>query len=135
MAVFALVDASITINSVDLSDHISQAAIQTSAAELDTTAFGDDWMTKLGGLKDWSLQLEFHQDFAASEVDATIWPLLGTTTTVVIKADSGSVSSTNPSFTGSVLVSEYAPISGSVGDLASTSVTWPGAGTLTRATS
>lgn len=135
MAVFALTDASITINSVDLSDHIASVEIDTSAAELDTTAFGDDWMTKIGGLKDWSLRLTFHQDFAASEVDATIWPLLGTTTTCVIKATSDAVGSTNPSYTGDVLVSEYSPVNGSVGDLATTSVTWPGAGTLTRATS
>ena len=135
MAVFALTDASITINSVDLSDHISNAGLDTGSAELDDTAFGDSWESAIGGLKNWTLRLDFHQDFAASEVDATVWPLLGTTTTVVLKPTSDAVSTTNPSFTGTVLVSEYSPISGNVGDLATTSVTWKGSGALTRATS
>lgn len=136
MAIFALTDVVITINGVDLSDHITQASIETNAAELDTTTFGTNgWMSKIGGLKDWTLQIDFQSDFAAAEVDATIWPLLGETTEVVIKATSDAVSATNPSFTGDVLVNAYSPIAGSVGDLATTSASWPGAGELVRAES
>ena len=42
---------------------------------------------------------------------------------------------TNPQYSGNVLVNEYNPIEGAVGDLGTTSVSWPGAGALTRATS
>lgn len=135
MAVFAFTDASITINAVDLSDHISRARIGASVVELNDTAFGDTWESLLGGLKSFAVDFNFHQDFAASEVDATLWPLLGTLTTVVIKPTSGAVSATNPSFTGSLLVSDYKPLDGQVGDLAQVSIAWPGSGALTRATS
>lgn len=135
MAVFSFNDASVVVNSVDLSDHVAQVTIETSADDLDDTAMGDTYRSRIGGLKDWSVTLRFHQDFAASEVDATIFPLLGTTTTITIKPTSAAVSATNPSYSGSVLVNDYKPLDGSVGDLAGVSVTWPGAGTLTRATS
>ncbi|HEX6968961.1 MAG TPA: radical SAM protein [Micromonosporaceae bacterium] len=135
MATFAFTDASVVVNSVDLSDHVRQVTLNVSADELDDTAMGDTFRSRIGGLKDWSVTLEFNNDFAASEVDATLWPLLGTTTTITIKPTSGSVSATNPSYSGPVLVSQVNPLGGSVGDLATVSVTWQGAGTLTRATS
>ena len=135
MATFAMTDASVVINSVDLSDHVRQVTLNVSADELDDTAMGDTFRSRIGGLKDWSVTLEFNQDFAASEVDATLWPLLGTTTTITVKPTSSAVGATNPSYSGSVLVSQYNPMTNGVGDLATTSVTWQGAGTLTRATS
>ena len=135
MATFAFTDASVVINSVDLSDHVRQVTLDVSFDELDDTAMGDTYRSRLGGLGDWSMTVEFNQDFAASEVDATIWPLMGTTTTVTVKPTSSAVGATNPSYSGSVLVNDYSPLSNSVGDLATVSVTWPGAGTLTRATS
>lgn len=135
MAVFSFTDASVVINSVDLSDHVRQVTLNVSADELDDTAMGDTFRSRIGGLKDWSVSLEFNSDFAASEVDATLWPLLGTTTTITIKPTSSAVGATNPSYSGSVLVSQANPLGNSVGDLATVSVTWNGAGTLTRATS
>lgn len=135
MATFHFNDASVVINSVDLSDHVRQVSLTVSADDLDDTAMGDDFMSRIGGMKDWSISLEFNQDFAASEVDATVWPLLGTTTTVTVKPTSAAVSSTNPSYSGDVLVTDYSPLDNSVGDLATVSVTWPGSGALTRATS
>ena len=38
MAVFAFTDASVTINSVDLSDHVKSVTLSLTAEELDTTA-------------------------------------------------------------------------------------------------
>jgi hypothetical protein len=134
MATIVLTDASITINSVDLSDRITKVTIHAEVEEQDNTAFGSTWRTRQGGLKDGSVDLEFNQDYAASEVDATIWPLLGTTVPVVIKPTSGVVSATNPSYTMSVLVREYSPLDGSVGDLNKTSVSWPVNGSVVRAT-
>lgn len=135
MATFAFIDAYVTVNSVDLSDDVRQVTLTVSADELDDTAMGDTFRSRIGGLKDWSVSLEFNSDFAASQVDATLWPLLGTTTTIAIRPTSGSKSATNPEYTGSVLVSQVNPLGNGVGDLATVSVQWPGAGTLTRATS
>jgi len=53
---------------------------------------------------------------------------------VVIKPTSTAVSASNPTYTFNALVTSYTPISGSVGDLSTFSVTWPVAGTVARAT-
>jgi hypothetical protein len=86
-------------------------------------------------LKQASVTLEFHQDFGAGSVDATLFPLLNTLATVVIRPTSSSVSATNPSYTAVCLVNQYQPFASSVGDLATLSVTWPVSGTVSRGTS
>ncbi|WP_020525833.1 hypothetical protein [Catelliglobosispora koreensis] len=135
MASFAFIDARLEVNSVVLSSFCRAVTVNVSADELDDTAFGDTYRSRIGGLKDWSVQPEFNSDFAASAVDATLWPLLGTTTTVKVRPTSSAIGATNPEYSGSVLVSQYNPFGNSVGDLATVSVQWPGAGTLSRATS
>ena len=104
------------------------------AAELETTAFGGTFRERIAGLKTGSITLNFYQDFAASQVDATLWPLLGSNATVVVKPTSSTASATNPAFTAVCLVTQYTPFSSSVGDIATVSVTWPTTGTVSRAT-
>jgi hypothetical protein len=135
MARIVLTDASIVINSVDLSDHIASVSITTSEDVVETTGFSSTsaaGRTRVAGLADNSVTLEFHQDFATSNVEQTIYPLIGTTTTVVVKPTSAAVSATNPSYTFTALVSEWQALSGSVGELATASVTWPVSGAITK---
>jgi len=137
---FVLTDVKTTINTVDFSDHLASVTLDVSADEVETTAFGGSgFRTRVAGLKDGSITLSFHNDFATSgsgAVDSTIWTNFGSNATVVIVPTSGSVSATNPSYSGVFLVSQANPISGSVGDLATRDVTWPVAGTagITRGT-
>ena len=135
MAKFVLTDASLVINSVDLSDHVASVTLELNSEEIDTTSFGSTFMSKTGGLKSGTLSIDFQQDFASSEVDQTMFPLFGTTTTFVLKATSGSVSATNPSYSGSILVNQHIPVANAVGELATMSVSFPTSGTITRATS
>tara|TARA_R110002020_G_scaffold46300_5_gene131834 strand:- start:710 stop:1117 length:408 start_codon:yes stop_codon:yes gene_type:complete len=135
LAKFVLTDASVVLNSVNLSDHVSSVTLEITADEIVTTAMGDTFQSRAGGLKDGTLSIEFQQDFAASEVDATLFPLLGSTTAFVVKPTSGSVSSTNPSYAGNVLVNSHSPVANGVGELATMSVSFPTSGTITRATS
>ena len=132
MARIVLTDAKITINSVNLSAFIASVTLTTDVAEVATTAFGDTAVARSGGLKDNSVQLEFHQDFAASSVEATIFPLIGTTTTVVVSPTSAAVGAANPYYTFSALVSSWSPVAGAVGDLATVSVTWQISGAITK---
>jgi hypothetical protein len=74
------------------------------------------------------------QDFGAGSVDATLNPLLGSIATVVIKPTSGTVTSTNPTYTMTALVTQYSPFASSVGDIATLSVTWPVSGSVVRGT-
>jgi len=134
MATFVLTDATLVVNSVNLSDHVRSMTLSTSAAVVDDTNMGDTWEVKLGGRKSATLTVEFSQDFAAANVDATLFAALGTVVTWTGKPTSAATSATNPQYSGSVLVSEYQPIDGSHGDLATTSVTWPCSGAVSRAT-
>ena len=99
MAAYMLNNASVVINSVDLSDAVTSITFSEDAAQLETSAMGDDNVTMIGGLKSGSVDLEFNQDLASAKTQATIRPLLGTVTTVVVKNDAGATAATNPSFT------------------------------------
>lgn len=135
MARVVLTNPSITINSVDLTDHIAQVSIDISYDEVETTAFGNSFRTRVAGLGDATVGLSFHQDFATSNVEATIYPLLGTTTSIVVKPVNTTTTTTNPSYSFTALVNGWTPVSGSVGDLLTADVTWPISGTVTKATS
>lgn len=134
MPKFVATTVTTTINGVDFSANLAQVELSVESDDVETTSFGSDWRSRIGGLKQASLTLSFHSDFGASSVDATLWPLLNTLATVVIKPTSGTVSATNPTYTGTFLVNQYSPLAASLGDLATFDVTWPASGTVTRAT-
>ena len=102
---------------------------------VETTAFGSTGHTFTGGLQNLSVEVSLMQDLAASNVEATIYPLVGTTTTLALKNSSAATSVTNPLYTitGAYLAS-HTPVAGAVGELAMTTLTFTG-GTLTTATS
>ena len=143
MAVIVVTDVSVEIGGVDLSDHIASISLASNADAVETTAFGTSGArSRVGGLKDNSITIDFHQDFAASEVEATIYPLIGTLVDVVVKPTSGAISATNPAYkmddtagAGQVLVTEWTPVNGAVGELATASVTWPVSGAILKVTS
>jgi len=138
MAVYVATDHKITINGTNLSASLQSVSIDVSADEVETTAFGSGYRTRLPGLKSGSVTLNFFQDFAASSIDSTLWTLFnasGTATyaTVVVLPTSSAVGSANPAYTAVCVVTQYQPYSASVGDIATLSVTWPTTGTVTRA--
>lgn len=135
MAKFVATDYKITLAGENFSDALAAVTLEISAAEQETTAFGDNFVQRISGLKDASISLDFHQDFGASAVDATLHPLLGETVEIVVTPTSGTVSATNPSYTGTFLVTSYSPFASSIGDLATLSVSFPIAtGTIVRGT-
>jgi hypothetical protein len=134
MAKFAATDYAITINGASFSTNLNSVELAQEADDLETTAFGQGWRTRIGGLRNATVTLNFMQDFGAGSVDATLNPLLGSIATVVIKPTSGTATATNPSYSAECLVTQYSPFASSVGDIATLSVTWPVSGTVTRAT-
>lgn len=135
MAVLVLTNAYISVNSVVLSDHSNSVTVNYEVDQIETTAFGDLGHKFTGGLQNNSIELAFMQDFAASNVEATIYPLVGTTTTVVIKPNGSTTSATNPSYTiTNAYLSSHTPVAGAVGELAMTTLTFTG-GTIAKATS
>ena len=111
-------------NGVDLSDHVRSITIETERAEVDVTAMGAQNIVNMPGLGDATITIEVLQDFAAGEVDATLWPLSTTTTpfTVAVRAVNAAISATNPEYQMSSLMYSYSPIAGSIGDAMTTEV-------------
>jgi hypothetical protein len=136
MARIVLTDVGVVLGGVDLSDFVASVEIAQNFDEVETTAFGDGGRTRVAGLEDSSITLSFHQDFDAASVDATISPLVGGTASFNIGPFGTAVaaSGTAPRYTGTVLVTEWTPLNGAVGDLSTADVTWPVSGKIARGT-
>ena len=133
MSKIVLTDAKVTINSVNLSDHINNITLETKDDIIETSAFGSTAKTRVAGLADNQVTLDFHQDFATTNVEATIYPLIGQTTTIVVQPTSAAVGATNPTYTFSAVIVDWTPLKGQIGQLATASVTWPITGTISKA--
>ena len=133
MAKLILTNVVVILNTTNtISDHVASVTLTTDVAEVATTAFGDTAITRVGGLKDNSVQFEFHQDFAALNLESIVYPLIGTVVPVAVRPTSGVISATNPEYQFNALISSWSPISGAVGDLATVSVTWQISGAITK---
>jgi predicted secreted protein len=135
MAKQVFTNAYVTVNGTDLSDHVAAVTLDLSADEIEVTAFGTaGYRSRTAGLKDGSIQLDWHQDFAASSVDSVLNSAFGSVGTVVVIPNGTAASATNPRYTMTAVISSYSPVAGSVGDLLTFSTTWAFAGALTRGT-
>ncbi len=76
------------------------------------------------GLEASTITLDFLNDTAASNVNATLQAAWGTTVPLTIKQTSAAISSTNPEFQTTVLVNNTQDVNGAVGDIASQSITF-----------
>ena len=127
----------VTINSVALTDQCTSATVNYVYEQLETTSFGDT-ARKFGGaavtsLQNNSIEVELFQSYAASETEATVFGLVGVTTTLIVAPASGIASATNPIFTltGCYLES-HTPINASLGELSTLTLSFAG-GVLTKA--
>lgn len=127
MAKLVLRNCVTTVNGVDFSDHISSVEVSLKKASVDTTNFSGGGKEQVAGLKSDEFTLNFQQDFAAANVDATLYPLYNNETefVVTVKPTTGAVSATNPLYSGTCILLEYTPLSGKVGDLSDTKVKFP----------
>ena len=130
MAVFLNNGVVLTVNAVDLSDHVTAVTINRTFDELEVTAMGDSGHKFVKGLEASSITIDFLNDTATSEVLQTLQAAWGTTVTLTAKQTSAVVSATNPLYTMSVLVNNTTDINGSVADLSTQSVTWNVNGTI-----
>ncbi len=132
MAKLVLTDANITLGGTDISSDVAAVTISSTSAEVETTAFGQGAVTRVGGLKDNSVTLSIHNEY--SSIEGLIYPLIGSTATIVVKPNGTAVGTANPSYSATVLVTEWTPVNGAVGELNTADVTWPISGTITKAT-
>lgn len=129
-----LTNASVTFASTDVSSYVSSITLSTSLDVVDTTSFGNTARTRVAGLADNQVTVEFFQDFGSGLLESIVYPTIGTSAAMVIKPVAGTTTATNPQYAFNALVSEWQPLSGAVGELATASVTWPISGAITKTT-
>jgi hypothetical protein len=135
MAVFLNNGVVLTVNSVDLSDHVTAVTINRSFDELEVTAMGDSGHKFVKGLEASSITIDLLNDTASSEVLQTLQTVWGTNTTITVKQTSDAVSATNPLYTMTCLINNTTDINGSVADIAMQSLTFNVSGTIAVTTS
>ena len=132
----------LTINSVNLTDQATSAVLTFDYDQLETTTFGDVARTfgasTITSLQNNTFEVELFQSYAASETEATIYGLVGVTTTITISPTAAGLatpSATEPKYTltGCYLAS-HTPINATLGELSTITLTFAG-GALTKAVS
>jgi len=135
MAIFLQNNVGVKINSVDLSDHITSVTLTQNFDELEVTALGDTAHKFAKGLEASTLTLDFLNDFAAANVQATLQAAYGTTVTAVLLPVKGTaVSATNPLYTVSIIVNNLTPLNGAVGDISTSSMSFTCNSTVVQTT-
>jgi hypothetical protein len=129
-----LTNASVVFASTDVSSYVSSVTLSTSLDVVDTTSFGNTARTRVAGLADNQVTIEFFQDFGSGLLESIVYPTIGTSAAMVIKPVAGTTTATNPQYAFNALVAEWQPLSGAVGELATASVTWPISGAITKTT-
>ena len=135
MAVFMSNGVVLTVNAVDLSNHVTSCTINRSFDELEVTAMGDSGHKFVKGLEASSITIDFLNDTATTNVLQTLQAAWGTNVTVTAKQTSAATSATNPLYTMTCLVNNTTDINGAVGDLSTQSLTFNVSGTIAVTTS
>jgi hypothetical protein len=135
MAVFMSNGVVLTVNAVDLSNHVTAVTINRSFDELEVTAMGDSGHKFVKGLEASSITIDFLNDTATSNVLQTLQAAWGSNVTVTAKQTSAATSATNPLYTMTCLVNNTTDINGAVGDLSTQSLTLNVSGTIAITTS
>jgi hypothetical protein len=128
MARIVLTNVAVTFGTTDISSYVTSVTLGTTLDVVETTAFGNTARTRVAGLADNSIALEFNQDYATSALEAVIYPTIGTSVSMTVRPVAGS----SPAYTFNALVAEWTPLNGAVGELATASVTWPISGTISK---
>ena len=135
------VPAGTIATAVDISSWLESVTFEYEGDVLEYTNFASaGFRQKAIGLISGTVQLNFNQDFAASNVETTFG--LGGTLGLVsgqvtpyyidIKPTSAARSATNPSFFAAWLNTGFSSINAAVGDLAKTAATFPLTGRFIR---
>ena len=127
MSKFLLKDVKVMVGTVDLSSHAFNVDTPGTKEQVDVSGFSTTGSREfLPGLADESIVIQFENDFAASQVHATLEPLYrnGTTTLVYVVPTSAAVSATNPAFGGQGVLFDYNGLSGALNARSETTATF-----------
>lgn len=111
---------------VAVSTMVRSVNINYSVDLQDKTAMGSSGRARIGGLKDWTVAIEFNQDYATTTIDGDFFTYLGSTGQfIAIRPTSGVRAAGNADYVGTLgMIDSYTPINNAVGDLATFTMTW-----------
>ena len=119
----------VTVNGTDLSDHVAGLTVNVTAEEADSTNFGSNYRERLLGLRDGSVSISFHSDYASGSVNRTLGTLFSAGSYATVIA-TGTLGGTSVAGTAVCLPVQLTPMGGAIGDLMTQDVTWPTVGSV-----
>ncbi len=138
MAKFIGKNTRVKVGGQDLTGNVASVTINQTVDEIETTAFGQASRSRIAGLEDASVTIDFHSDYGAGSVNDTVGSVFGGTAEISVLAGTslaqGTASATAPLYTVTVLCSTQDVVNSQVGDISTFSVTWPAVGTVTKST-
>ena len=130
MAIYLDNNVGLKIATIDLSQYVTSISLTQTYDEVETTAMTTSSSashTFSKGLEASTLAVDFLNDWAASQVQATLQAAYGTSVTAVIIPVKGTaVSAANPLYTVSILINNLTPVGspGTPADYARSSMTF-----------
>ena len=134
MAVFLNATA-VKLGTLDITDHVTSATLTQASDELEITAMGDSARKYVSGLQTAKLDIEFLNDFAATQVCAALQTAIFTTIVAKLAPSGTTISATNPCYTVSILVNNLTPIVGAAGEMSKSSLSFTCNSTVVQTTS
>jgi hypothetical protein len=135
MPLMVLTAAQLVVNSQDLRQWCSKFEFTAEVEEKDVTVFLSlGWKEVIGGIRSGNIAATLKNDMAAAALDSLMWPQLGNVVPWTGKASNAATGTSNPIYSGNLLLKNWTPISGGVGDVNEASYTWPTSGVVSRAT-
>lgn len=121
MATLVWEDAYAAFNSTALSG-VRSVTINHQVNAVDDTVMGQNTMSNLPGLKNWSASVTFAQDFNAAAMDSQLNGLMASRFAVEFRPTTSAVSTQNPKYTSYAMITDYAIYNSKVGDFAEATV-------------
>jgi hypothetical protein len=116
----------LSIGGSNISAYIEKIAVKGNVYdEVEMNAGGDAAKWSLPGLADWSIEVTCKQSFAAGELDAILWPVIGAAaaSAIVARHSQTARGASSPEYTGNGRIFGYSPLEGSIGARADVSFT------------
>jgi hypothetical protein len=120
MSQFVFLNAYVELATVDYSANVKSVVFNFTPELQEDTAMGDLTHAKKPGLKNWTVDIEFYQDFVDDGLDEVLQALVGSEVAIAIRPDNdlpGAPTDANPEYQMTGLFDTYSPVSGSVGEI------------------
>ena len=134
MAKTIFIDPAFTLAGTNLVASVTSVAFNASISVVETSTVDSRNATFILGSQSYSLSVTMNDD---GGMDTTLNTALNNAVPIawLLARSSGSISATNPSYSGSVVITELPIVEGTRGELMTRTINMTGTGAITRATS